>query len=698
MHRISTMSPASTRSPFRAWRRLFLLFAGVLVLGVLSPLPASAAPAALMVRDAAVVEGNSASAAVVRVVLTNRVDHRVAVHYVTRDGGAKAGLDYMSESGRIVFPAGTRVQRVTIPIIDDALDERDEGFYVRLFSPVRAGIGDRVGKVTILDDDPTPSVSVGDVSATEPDSGTTTMRFPVSLSAPSGRGTAVSYVVTAGTATSGSDYLVAAAAGRLHFPAGTTSQWVDVAVLGDTAQEPGETLNVTLLSPTYLTIGDGSAVGTILESDLPTLSVADLTVWEGDKASFTVSLSKKTVLPVTFDYATSNGSAAAPGDYKVTTGSATIPANSASVTVDVQTTEDVVNEPAEHFLLTLSNVKNASVTDGQAKATINDDDSASVVSVADASATEGKDMVFTVSLSKLSGFDVKVDWATGDGVAKAPGDYLPTHGTLVIPAGQTSGHVSVGTVADGTDEVNETFHVFLSKPEHATIGDGDGVGTILDDDGPNISVDDKSVNEAAGAVQFRVTLSKTSVQDVKVDWRTSDGTAKANSDYTFSQGTATVLAGNLFVDFSVPVTNDLLDEDNETFVVDLSNPQYGTIVDGHGVATIEDNDASPSLSIGDLSVAEGGTASFTVTLSAVSGRNVTVDWATGGGSADSPQDYHADHGTVSIAAGATTVKIEVATENDHFDEMDETFGVTLSNAHNATISDASAVATILDND
>ena len=97
---------------------------------------------------------------------------------------------------------------------------------------------------------------------------------------------------------------------------------------------------------------------------------------------------------------------------------------------------------------------------------------------------------------------------------------------------------------------------------------------------------------------------------------------------------------------TVPVVGDVLDEANETYTVNLSNATNATIADATGVGTITDDDPTPTLSINDVTVTEGDTgtlnANFTVTMSAVSGQNVSVDFATADDTATAPADYAAD--------------------------------------------------------
>ena len=108
------------------------------------------------------------------------------------------------------------------------------------------------------------------------------------------------------------------------------------------------------------------------------------------------------------------------------------------------------------------------------------------ISIGDASVVEGDSgtvsAVFTVSLSAPSGEIVTVHYATADGSATAGSDYVSAAGTVTFPAGTTSQPVSVSVIGDFAFEPNETFAVNLSGAANGRIADGQGVGTIIDDD------------------------------------------------------------------------------------------------------------------------------------------------------------------------------------------------------------------------
>ena len=107
---------------------------------------------------------------------------------------------------------------------------------------------------------------------------------------------------------------------------------------------------------------------------------------------------------------------------------------------------------------------------------------------------------------------------------------------------------------------------------------------------------------------------------------------------------------------------------------------------------------TPTISVSDASAKEGSSVAFAVSLSAASSQQVTVAYATSGGTATSGTDFTETTGTLTFAANETSKTVSVATTGDSDDEADETFTLTLSNPTNATLGDATATGTINDDD
>src|SRR5439155_790909 len=157
---------------------------------------------------------------------------------------------------------------------------------------------------------------------------------------------------------------------------------------------------------------------------------------------------------------------------------------------------DNIDEFDETFNVTLTDRPadgHSEIGDGQGVVTILDDDATPSVTINDISVTEGNSGTtnanFTLTLSGPSEKPISFQAATSDGTATTA-DYTPRTGTLTIPAGQTSGTITVQTTSDTIDEVDETFNLILSSPSEGNLLDPLGIGTIDDDDGPSLSIAD----------------------------------------------------------------------------------------------------------------------------------------------------------------------------------------------------------------
>ena len=429
-------------------------------------------------------------------------------------------------------------------------------------------------------------------------------------------------------------------------------------------------------------ITDGEGLGTINDDEdpEPTLSINDVTQLEGDSgsanATFTVTLSAASGQSVTVSYGTVEGTATAPGDYTATSGLLTFAPGDTSETVDVALIGDARDEINEDFTVALSSPANATLGDDLGLGTITDDDPLPSLSVGDVTITEGNsgtaNATFTVTLTPVSGRAVSVNYATENNSASAGSDYVAASGPLGFAAGQTSQTVSVPVNADLLDEQDEAFFLDLSGATNATITDHRGVGTITDDDPlPSLSVGDVTVSEGNSGTAnatFTVTLSPASGRAVSVNYATANNSASAGSDYVAASGPLSFAAGETTKTVTVSVNGDVVDEENESFFLNLATPTAATIGDNQGLGTITDDDATPEISIGSASVSEGNAgsvdATFTVSLSGASDQTVTVDYATANGTATAPADYTAENAQLSFLPGQTSKTVTVAVNGD----------------------------------
>jgi choice-of-anchor B domain-containing protein len=203
-------------------------------------------------------------------------------------------------------------------------------------------------------------------------------------------------------------------------------------------------------------------------------------------------------------------------------------------------------------------------------------------------------------------------------------------------------------------------------------------------------------------ISFPVTLSAYTSQTVTVDYTVAAGTATAGLDFEPSSGTLSFPPNITSQPVSVNLIDDLLDEDDETLILTLSAPANATIADGVAIGTILDDDPPPVLTVAGASALEGNvgfrTLAFAPTLSLPSGKSISLDYSTGGGTATPGTDYLPAAGALSFAPGATAQPIDVTLVSDLLSEGDETFQLSLSNGANVILPLAPVVGTIRDDD
>ncbi len=466
----------------------------------------------------------------------------------------------------------------------------------------------------------------------------------------------------------------------------------------------------------------------------PSISVSDAWVKEGNagtvNASFQVSLSNApTSGSVSVQVATANGTAVAGSDYTALGATSltwsTVDALTKTVTVPV--IGDTAKESVETFLLKLSAPVDAVLADTQGTGTIVSEEAPFFVYARNASVTEGnagtKAMTFTLALSVAppAGQSATVKVATANGTAVASGDYTPVAlTTKTFAAGVSSLSVNVTIKGDTGVEPNETLNLNLSSPSPNTvIGDAQGLGTIVNDDGTPGAAPKRSVyvtnasplegNAGTTATAFVVSLSSAPAtgETVKVNVATTNATATAGSDYTALPATTlTYTAGQLSKTVSVNITGDARKEPTETFALALSAPVNAVLGDASGAATILDEEGPFFVFARDASVLEGdsGTTTLTFTLALASappaGQSVTVKIATADGTAASPGDYTAvPPSTKTFGAGVASMTVDILVDGDTTIEIDDTLALNLSMpSANAVIADAQGAGTILDDD
>jgi predicted extracellular nuclease len=344
-------------------------------------------PVQINIADTSALEGNvGTSPMTFTVTLANPSTSTVTVNYTTSDGTATvAGVDYVAEAGTLTFLPGDVSEDIVIDLVGDLVFEPNETLNITLSAPsVNAIVNDGSAIGTITNDDGVTLININDPSVAEGNAGTTPLTFTVTLTQPAAENVTVNYTTSDLTATAGVDYV--AASGTLTFIPGDQSETITINVNGDTFFEANEQFNVTLSNPSVnANIADATGIGTINNDDaVAVINIQDASVTEGNAGTatltFNVTLDTPTLAPVTVNYATSNGTATAGSDYVAASGTVTFVPGDQAETITITVNGDTGFEPNETLTVTLSSPSaNASINDGTATGTINNDDTGSVV-------------------------------------------------------------------------------------------------------------------------------------------------------------------------------------------------------------------------------------------------------------------------------------------------------------------------------
>jgi len=382
------------------------------------------------------------------------------------------------------------------------------------------------------------------------------------------------------------------ASGTVTFARGEFLKTVSIQTKRDGIYAPSLFYNVELTphgtslataNPLHVLVGNADAP--------PALSIGDVRTTEGDSGLRTVTvpvtLEGLTALPATVDWSASDG----------TGGRLQFAVGEKLKTIAITYLANTDPGPDRTIKLTLAFPDSATIAKGAGTVTIVDDDT-QTLSVNDIQAEEQtQTATFLVTMSRAVLTPVTVHYATFDGTATAPLDYTSTSGILTFAPGEIAKTITVPVAQDQIADGGETFTLRLSGASGATITRNTGTATIMESDRlpqPVVLIDDVAIaegNSGTADATFNVRLSFASTLPVVVAWKTENGSAHDDSDYSAGIGTLTFAPGETALPVTVKISGDTTPEANETFrliVIGASNAVAGngascTIVDDDSV-------------------------------------------------------------------------------------------------------------------
>ncbi len=615
------------------------------------------------------------------------------------NGTATAGADFTATSTVVTFANGETNATFTFPILDDSTFEGPETVRLAIRSVTGAATlaGQTNALAIIVDNElpPTPgSLQFAVTSVNAPESVGTVTLTVTRVGGSAGEVT-VDYATEDGSALAGEDY--AGDAGTLVLGPGVTSRAVTLEIVPDALDESNEVFTVTLSNPSNgATLGERqTATVTITDDDVAgviAFGAPEYRVGEnGGEAVITVRRTGGTAEGVMVDYAATPDTAFEDVDFEATMGTLAFDAGVSEATFVVPILDDEAPEGNEVLRLALSNPSGGATLGRITNASLTILDDEVVVQFARVTYTNseaGPLAILTVVRTGPLTDPVAVDYMTDDETAFAGEDYTESTGTIAFAAGASSKTFSVPILNDGLVEDDETFTVTLFNPEGAQLGDAATatVQIVDNDEGGTVGFTTTTINarENSPFALLTVTRSGGRASGVTVDFTVIEGTATDGEDYVSTNGTLTFAEGVTRLTIAVPIIDDALDEEGESFTVQLSNATGGAVLGENDEATVNiaDNDVAGTVRFAatTFSASETGTvATITVLRSGGKAGGVTIDYATEDGTAVEGNNYTETSGTLTFDANETSKTFEVPVLNDEVLEGNKTVLLRLSN-------------------
>ncbi len=550
------------------------------------------------------VEGGSPARVTVRVMLNVDPDRVLTVPLaVTLNGGA-TGDDYEGVPEEVTFGRGEMEKAFHVTAIDDDVDDDDESLTIGFGAlPDGALAGRPVSTLVHLQDNDDPVTTVSfDRSTYEAAEGGSPARVTVRvmLNRDPERELTVPLSVTPNGGATTEDY--EGVPEYVTFGTGEMEKAFEVTAVDDDVDDDDESLTIGFGAlPERVRAGDpASALVNLLDNDDPVTAVSfGKSTYEteegGSPARVAVLLSVDPEREVTIPITATPGNGAARVDYNGLPPGVTFNPGETEMSFELTAADDDYDDDDEDLTLGFGALPprvEAGLHTTALVTIIDNDERGVTVSAADLAVPEGGAGTYslvlhsaptapvTVAVTGMAGTDVSVEQPR---LTFSP-DGWDTPQEVVVRALDD---------ADAVVDVVTLQHTISGGDYDGEVVPGVSV-TVIEDDVPAASVGDRQGAEHAGELVFTVALDIPSSKDVTVRYATASGTALSSADFTATQGILRFAALETRQAIRVPITDDNVEEDTETFTVMLAEPENATLNAGRKAATgtIEDNDAA----------------------------------------------------------------------------------------------------------
>lgn len=620
----------------------------------------------------------------------------VSVGVVTRPISAEEGLDYLPFEGSLVFSNGVMSRTITIPIINDSLDESNELVQVELVSSSDgAALGENhVATITIRDNDTAGSVSFSAASYVVGETGGV-VNVIVRRVGGGASDVSVDFATQDITATSPEHYC--GTNFTIQLGSNELVRTIPIEIKPDRLPDGDQTFRATLRNPS-----PGARIGPItnaivtIRDDEVTLQFTATAVSNRENAAIAIVMVERLGplnVAASVDVSTIAGGTATAGvDYLATNLTVQFPPTVRRKPVGIRLLNDQIVEGNETVQLELSNPSANALIGARSNVvlTIVEDDAGGKIQFALTNITvperrTGAVVIVTRTMGLASNVTVRL--RTTDLSAGEDADYSGLDLILNWRGNEVLKRITVPLHPDGIVEGTEQFRISLSDPTGGATLDTKSNMTvnITDDDSGGVigfARAEYVVNEHGTNAAILITRTGGSASNVTVRFQALEDSAASPADFTEQNITLHFAAGELSKTVLVPINNDTLPEGApETVALSLRQFTGGARPSAVSNATLRIVDDESSVAFGTNMVmgTEGTTATLTVFRAGALTTQVSVNFSTMGGTATEGTDYTATSGTLTFAPSQASKTITVRIASDSTAETNESFTVVLSN-------------------